>query len=417
MGATGTRLSLGEEGILADAFHLKPAAAIEYLRQKGNAITWDWHEMWQQAHQRSFTVAKVMRMDILQDIRDMVDKATDEGWSFGKFKSQLEPQLKAKGWWGKQEIVDKDTGEVTDIQLGSPRRLKTIYDTNLRTQYAVGQWDGQYKNRKNRPYLEFLAVIDDRTSDKCRALHHVVLPIDDPVIDRIYPPNHFHCRLRTRTLSQTEVERRGLTVDSSEGRIVEKEVDAGGKKVKVTGYKTGHTDSYGNPVVYWTEPGWDYNPGRVSYQPDLTKKDLALARRYVQTAINGPDFTAFFKAKGAIHGTYPVAVLPDAYKNAIGATTNIVGLSAETLKKNVVKHPELSIEDYQFLQNIIEKAQIIIQDGDTTMVFIRRSGKVYHAAIKATKTGKGLFLTSLRLTNEEAISEAKKKGKIVRGSK
>ncbi|MGK3503292.1 hypothetical protein ACSLO3_27735, partial [Escherichia coli] len=41
--------------------------AINYLKSKGYQITWDWEEMWQEAHARAFTVAKVTRLDILED--------------------------------------------------------------------------------------------------------------------------------------------------------------------------------------------------------------------------------------------------------------------------------------------------------------------------------------------------------------
>ena len=54
---------------------LPPKKAIEYLRSKGYEITWDWEELWQDAQAKAFTVAKVTRLDILQDIRNAVETA------------------------------------------------------------------------------------------------------------------------------------------------------------------------------------------------------------------------------------------------------------------------------------------------------------------------------------------------------
>ena len=54
---------------LAYCMTLPPKRAINYLKSKGYQITWDWEEMWQEAHARAFTVAKVTRLDILEDIR------------------------------------------------------------------------------------------------------------------------------------------------------------------------------------------------------------------------------------------------------------------------------------------------------------------------------------------------------------
>ena len=52
---------------------LPPKQAVAYLQRKGFAFSWDWEELWQDAQAQAFTVAKVTRLDILQDIRDAVD--------------------------------------------------------------------------------------------------------------------------------------------------------------------------------------------------------------------------------------------------------------------------------------------------------------------------------------------------------
>lgn len=49
---------------LAYCMTLPPKRAINYLKSKGYQITRDWEEMWQEAHARAFTVAKVTRTDI-----------------------------------------------------------------------------------------------------------------------------------------------------------------------------------------------------------------------------------------------------------------------------------------------------------------------------------------------------------------
>ncbi|EDS5133801.1 phage head morphogenesis protein, partial [Salmonella enterica subsp. enterica serovar Minnesota] len=49
---------------MAALFGLPPERAIAYLKNKGYRITWDWEEMWQEAHAQAFTVAKLTRLDI-----------------------------------------------------------------------------------------------------------------------------------------------------------------------------------------------------------------------------------------------------------------------------------------------------------------------------------------------------------------
>lgn len=271
MNETGARLTIADIGILTDAFKLKPAKAIEFLRQKGYRISWNWYDTWKQEHLHAFTVAKVTRLDILQDIRDMVDKSIDEGLPFSEFKRQLEPQLKAKGWWGKQ-TVETPGGASEEVQLGSPYRLKTIYETNTRTAYARGKWDGQQAAKRSRPYLQFLAIKDNRTTDRCLKLHGSIFPIDDPVWDIIYPPNHWHCRSHVRSVSQREVDRDSLVVQSSVDRIVEQGMQVGGETVVFRGV------SLGDQGEYYPSPGWDYNPGKIDFKPDPDHYDPDLRK-------------------------------------------------------------------------------------------------------------------------------------------
>ena len=78
---------------LAYCMTLPPKRAISYLKSKGYSFTWDWEEMWQDAHARAFTVAKVTRLDILEDIRGALQQAVDEGKTGRWFRQELEPEL------------------------------------------------------------------------------------------------------------------------------------------------------------------------------------------------------------------------------------------------------------------------------------------------------------------------------------
>lgn len=252
---------------LSYLFGLPPEKVIEYFRSKGYAISFDWHEMLKDAHAKAFTVAKATRLDILQDIRSALDKAIAEGRTFEQFRKELEPLLKAKGWWGKKEVLDETTGELRLAQLGSPYRLRTIYQVNLQTAYMAGRYQSMMANVKERPYWMYVAVLDSRTRPAHRALHGKVFRYDDPFWRHFYPPNGWRCRCRVRALTAAEVEAKGLKVESSEGRLdfIEQPMGNSGETVLVATYRG--VDAAGNKFTLTPDVGWDYNPGEAWLRP------------------------------------------------------------------------------------------------------------------------------------------------------
>ena len=100
-----------------------------------------------------FTVAKSAGFDIMSDVADAVDRAQAQGQTLAQFQADLEPLLRNRGWWGKQTVVGPD-GRLRVVKRGSPRRLKTIFRTNLRVSAAAARWERVSRTTKDRfPYL------------------------------------------------------------------------------------------------------------------------------------------------------------------------------------------------------------------------------------------------------------------------
>lgn len=193
------------------ALNLPPEEAIKYLKSKGFKITWAWQEQLELNNAHVFTVAKAMQMDILQDIRNMLIKSLKDGMPFSEFKNQLEPKLKAAGWWG-WEVVDGKR-----VQLGSPHRLKTIYRTNMSSSFNAGRWKHFEENKDSRPYLEYVAVMDPSTRDEHAALNGEIHPVGSSFWNTYAPPNGYNCRCRLRSLSMLQAKRAGGSTKTPPG--------------------------------------------------------------------------------------------------------------------------------------------------------------------------------------------------------
>lgn len=242
---------------LGYAFNLPPEEAVAYFEIKGYQLSWDWYETWQEANARAFTVAKAMQEDILEDIRTAVTDALKNGTTFHQFKKDLEPLLQRKGWWGRQELTNPQ-GELESVQLGSVRRLKVIYRTNLQTAYMAGRRNGQLANTQSRPYWMYVAVNDSKTRPEHQALHGRVFRYDDPIWQTLYPPNGWGCRCRIRALTARQVAQKGLEVESSQGKL--------GESLELVSKKTGElkpvtTFDLGSGQTFKPDVGWNAAPG------------------------------------------------------------------------------------------------------------------------------------------------------------
>lgn len=251
-------------------FGLEPTNAIAYLKAKGYAITWHWQDQLDHAHHQAFTVAKAMRLDLLADIRAALETALQQGQTLKQFTAHLTPTLQAQGWWGKQIIVTTE-GTAEPVQLGSPRRLKTIYQTNLQSAYMAGRKTSMEATTDTHPYWMLVATLDGKTRPSHRALHGQVFRHDDPIWQFIYPPNGFNCRCRVVALTEAAIKRRGLTVQTSQGRTftetVETDLNQHTGEIRtatVTGLRL--TNAQGHNITFRTDPGFNHAPSTVLTQ-------------------------------------------------------------------------------------------------------------------------------------------------------
>jgi len=235
--------------------------AIAALLARGKHLdpSFSWMDVWERDHAAMLTVAKSAGFDILTDIYDALRKALEAGTTFAEFGRDLTPVLQEKGWWGRQRVTDPLTGDEQFAQLGSSRRLRTIFDTNMRVSYASGHWASFERNKATRPFLRYVSILDDRTRPAHRARHNLVLPVDHPYWEKWAPPCGWNCRCTLQALSKRDIDR--LT---SSGEKLVFEVPADTERAFVN-RRTGEVTKVPDGI----DPGWAYNPGKEGYRAGL----------------------------------------------------------------------------------------------------------------------------------------------------
>ncbi len=369
---------------------LPPKEAVAFFRQKGFQIGFNHQDVWQEEHQAAFTVAKAMSLDILKTIRGAVDGAIADGTTFQDFRKTLKPALQQKGWWGQSEMVDPLDGQKKQVQLGGTRRLEVIYDTNLRTAYSEGKWERIQANKETFPYLMYSGGHSAHPRHLHLAWSGLVLPADDPFWQAHYPVKAWGCKCYVIQMNSRMLQSKGLAV---------------GVAPKVENYtyvnkRTGEVQH----IPAGVDPAFHYAPGGRkgalnSYlASSLDSADRPLAAATVSDLVKGPAFKSFFEKP---EGVFPIAVLAAADAKLIGAGTNTVRLSDATMQKQLDAHPELTSDEYAQVQSAIDNGERI-QDSDTSVIYLWEDGG-YVTVVKATKSGKALYMTSFRRLSRDDV--------------
>jgi prophage muMc02, F protein len=199
------------DGIEYNFAGLVDKAAFEHFKSKKILPGFSHYDVWLYQHSLAFTVAKMMDADMLAEVKDAVESAQQNGTAFADFKKRLKPYLMAKGWWGEQVMTDPLDGEPKLVQLGSTRRLKTIFNTNMQTAFAAGQWQRIQANKKALPYLRYNHSAAGHPRDNHKRYYGLVLPVDHDIWKVIFPPNGYGCKCSVSALTRRQAEREGIS--------------------------------------------------------------------------------------------------------------------------------------------------------------------------------------------------------------
>jgi len=384
-----------------------PEEAIRFFRAKHDLRSFDWRDLWQAEHAAAFTVAKSAGFDILGDIRESLDQALAEGATGQAFKKRLKPLLQAKGWWGRREVVDPLTGQVVEATLGTPRRLQTIYRTNLRTAYAAGQWERIQRVKGGMPYLAYYTAGDERVRDEHRRWHGTVLPVDHPWWQTHFPPNDWGCRCKAVQLSRRQLEQRGLEVSEEPSSATR----------SWRNKRTGKVET----VPEGVGPGWAYNPGAVRgaqlgrvLADKIGAMPEPMARAAVQDMLGGSGARYLMAGKpDAV--PLPVTVLPPVIERALGGETlQLAMLSAATAARQVSRHGDVGVEDYAVVQQLVDRGRARVEGSRHVGFMGWVAGQLWKAVVKWTADGRERHVTTLRRATPRNLRAFERRGELLR---
>lgn len=357
-----------------------------------------WDDIARSQHDRAFMVAGAMQADLLADLGAAVDRAIAEGTGLEEFRRDFRRIVAERGWHGW-------TGEGT--KAGEAWRTRVIYRTNMATSYAAGRMaqlvEGGFA----------FWVYRHGGSREPREVHlgwnGLVLPPDHPFWATHAPPNGWGCSCYI-VGARSEAGARRLGGDPD--------------KALPDGWQAPDPKT-GAPAGI--DKGWDYAPGATAVDAirDLRQKLDQLPPQpstdLIQDWLGSNLFAAWFAAP---RGSWPLVRLSEADAARIGATKTVADLSAATAGKQARQHPEITASEYVQAQRVVERATASFVDTDpgtqrrSLIYVLDESGGAaggYVLVVKATLSGRGLFVTSFRRLSRSAALKDAEVGRLLRG--
>ncbi|WP_053215944.1 phage minor head protein [Xanthomonas phaseoli] len=165
---------------ISGSFRAFPEAR-DYFQRKLNLPTWRWDELWQAQHAKAFTVAGATKDALLEDLRQAVAAAINDGETIADFRARFSEIVARNGWVGW-------TGSETAARTAW--RTSIIYHTNLRTSYQAGRWE----TLKGFPYLKYVHNTVSNPREQHKRWDGLIIATDSSWWQTHYPPNGWGCR-------------------------------------------------------------------------------------------------------------------------------------------------------------------------------------------------------------------------------
>lgn len=393
---------------LGSSIFLKPDDVVRAFEARGALRpTVRWSEMMHGEHAVAFTVAKIAKLDLLRSIQSSLDTVLRDGGTFEGWRDAILPELKKAGWWG--AVTNPELTGTAETIIVNNRRLRTIYNTNVRMSMATGHWARIQRQKDVFPYLRYLPS----TSEHKRPLHMswygILLPVDHPFWQTHFPPNGWGCKCQFEQVTERKMRKKGWTVtpDADLPQGARMFYAANGQDIMVPD---------------GIDPGFSYNPGTAHLRAVANKAAASIeaavadgledaARSTLRQIVADPAFDQFVAIPDP---QFPVMILTADQAAAIGAKKRVAVLLDATMSKQSEKRAELPISVYRQLPRLPEEPDIVAKDGDAVLIIVREDdGSWTVAVVKRTASGEGLFVTSVRTQNESSLRRLLKGTEII----
>ena len=198
----GSRVLSFADAIVLVPSRIEPKEALEFFRQKLAMTKVAFDKLLKRYRDIAFTVARVESVALIESIQQILAEIIAEGQTRAEFRRRVDQAMKSAG--------------VAPLNVF---HLETVFQNNVNSAYQAGRMSQmlQADVRRALPWWQYHTAGDNRVRRNHAALLGFIARFDDPVWNRVAPPNGHRCRCSLTALTEAHARRlakaRGIDLD------------------------------------------------------------------------------------------------------------------------------------------------------------------------------------------------------------
>ena len=98
--------------------------------------------------------------------------------------------------------------------------------------------------------------------------------------------------------------------------------------------------------------------------------------------------------KELLNSFYILGNIPNYVADEIQSKTTVIKFSVDSLIKNILEHPELTLNEYKNLSKYLNSAEYILLKNNKNLIYFKIDNTIYQFVIKKTQNNEELFITT-----------------------
>ena len=117
--------------------------------------------------------------------------------------------------------------------------------------------------------------------------------------------------------------------------------------------------------------------------------------------------------KEFLNAYYSAAELPPYLVKVLQSNTAVIKFSADTMIKNILEHPEITVSEYLNIRKYVKNAEYILLKNTKNLIYFKIEDKIYQFVIKTTKDGCENFITTFHKSGIKQLEKDLKRYKRI----